>query len=58
MDIEFSLAITKHFATALSRLLNALQAGGFGYMAGGVVLATLLLTSITRTHRYLRIYFN
>jgi hypothetical protein len=35
------LALTRHFATALSRLLNALQAGNFGCLPTGAVLAIL-----------------
>ncbi|HET8910427.1 MAG TPA: hypothetical protein VFN23_03125, partial [Ktedonobacteraceae bacterium] len=37
--------ITRHFTTALSRLLNALQAGNFQSTLFGAVLVTLLLAS-------------
>jgi purine-nucleoside phosphorylase len=35
----------RHFATALSRLLNAFQAGGIGSLSTGVMLAKMLLAS-------------
>jgi hypothetical protein len=43
------LAITRHFATALARLLNALQAGSIGSSPDGAVLATIVLSSQARS---------
>jgi hypothetical protein len=42
-------SIKKHFATALSRLLNAFQAGSFGGIPIGVVLVRMLLASQARS---------
>ena len=43
------LVITRHFATALSRLLNAFQAGGIGKLQLGSLLARFVMASQARS---------
>jgi hypothetical protein len=43
------LTIERHFATALTRLLNALQVGDVGSLPTEAMLATMLLASQARS---------
>jgi hypothetical protein len=45
----YQLTIERHFATALSRLLNTFQVGGIGSLPTEAMLATMLLASQARS---------